>query len=178
MPSIIRLIEKDLSEPYSIFTYRYFVHNWPELCVLALHRETRELVGVAISKAELEPEHTASPGGGGGLPPTPGEADGPHVMRGYIAMLAVETSYRRYGIGSTLVKASIERMRDVAKCAEIVLETEVTNKGALNLYERLGFARDERLLKYYLNGVDAFRLALWFDRAEPEPDGEEAVKES
>ena len=105
-------------------------------------------------------------------------ADGPHVMRGYIAMLAVETSYRRYGIGSTLVKASIERMRDVAKCAEIVLETEVTNKGALNLYERLGFARDERLLKYYLNGVDAFRLALWFDRAEPEPDGEEAVKES
>ena len=69
-------------------------------------------------------------------------------------------------------------MRDVAKCAEIVLETEVTNKGALNLYERLGFARDERLLKYYLNGVDAFRLALWFDRAEPEPDGEEAVKES
>ena len=29
--------------------------------------------------------------------------------------------------------------------------------------QRLGFAREERLLKYYLNGVDAFRLKLWFD---------------
>jgi peptide alpha-N-acetyltransferase len=29
------LIVKDLSEPYSVFTYRYFVHNWPRLCWLA-----------------------------------------------------------------------------------------------------------------------------------------------
>ena len=42
------------------------------------------------------------------------------------------------------------------------LETEVTNKVALGLYEKLGFARDERLFKYYLNGVDAYRLKLWF----------------
>jgi ribosomal protein S18 acetylase RimI-like enzyme len=41
---------------------------------------------------------------------------------------------------------------------KIVLETEVTNKGALRLYEKLGFSRDERLMRYYLNGVDAFRL--------------------
>lgn len=34
MPDIIRLITKDLSEPYSIYTYRYFIHNWPKLCLL------------------------------------------------------------------------------------------------------------------------------------------------
>lgn len=34
MPDIIRLITKDLSEPYSIYTYRYFIHNWPKLCFL------------------------------------------------------------------------------------------------------------------------------------------------
>jgi peptide alpha-N-acetyltransferase len=28
------LIEKELSEPYSVFTYRYFVNQWPELCIL------------------------------------------------------------------------------------------------------------------------------------------------
>lgn len=44
---------------------------------------------------------------------------------------------------------------------QIVLETEVTNVSALNLYEKLGFVRDKRLYKYYLNGVDAFRLKLW-----------------
>jgi len=31
---IVRLITKDLSEPYSIYTYRYFIHNWPYLCFL------------------------------------------------------------------------------------------------------------------------------------------------
>lgn len=34
MPEIMRLITKDLSEPYSIYTYRYFIHNWPHLCFL------------------------------------------------------------------------------------------------------------------------------------------------
>lgn len=34
MPDIMSLISKDLSEPYSIYTYRYFIHNWPELCFL------------------------------------------------------------------------------------------------------------------------------------------------
>jgi ribosomal protein S18 acetylase RimI-like enzyme len=43
----------------------------------------------------------------------------------------------------------------------VVLETETTNEAALKLYENLGFARHKRLLKYYLNGVDAFRLKLW-----------------
>ena len=34
MPDIIRLMKADLSEPYSIYTYRYFIHNWPHLCIL------------------------------------------------------------------------------------------------------------------------------------------------
>ena len=44
---------------------------------------------------------------------------------------------------------------------QIVLETEITNKPALRLYENLGFVRDKRLFRYYLNGVDALRLKLW-----------------
>ncbi|GAA50783.1 N-alpha-acetyltransferase 30 NatC catalytic subunit [Clonorchis sinensis] len=31
---IMPLISKDLSEPYSIYTYRYFIYNWPKLCIL------------------------------------------------------------------------------------------------------------------------------------------------
>ena len=34
MSDIMRLIQKDLSEPYSIYTYRYFIYNWPQLCFL------------------------------------------------------------------------------------------------------------------------------------------------
>lgn len=47
------------------------------------------------------------------------------------------------------------------KADEVVLETEITNKPALRLYENLGFVRDKRLFRYYLNGVDALRLKLW-----------------
>lgn len=34
MPMIMKIIQKDLSEPYSIYTYRYFIYNWPKLCFL------------------------------------------------------------------------------------------------------------------------------------------------
>lgn len=48
-------------------------------------------------------------------------------------------------------------------CNEVILETEVTNKGALNLYLKLGFIKDKRYQRYYLNGVDAWRLILALD---------------
>lgn len=48
--------------------------------------------------------------------------------------------------------------------SQVTLEAEVTNKGALALYGNLGFIRAKRLHKYYLNGVDAYRLKLLFPR--------------
>ena len=50
---------------------------------------------------------------------------------------------------------------ETSSCDEVVLETEITNTSALRLYENLGFVRDKRLFRYYLNGVDALRLKLW-----------------
>lgn len=43
MPDIMRLITKDLSEPYSIYTYRYFIHNWPQLCFLVSGRNEKRV---------------------------------------------------------------------------------------------------------------------------------------
>ncbi|GLB44654.1 putative FR47-like protein [Lyophyllum shimeji] len=43
---------------------------------------------------------------------------------------------------------------------EIILETEYDNHAALSLYESLGFIREKRLHRFYLNGKDAFRLVL------------------
>ncbi|XP_074655039.1 uncharacterized protein LOC141908752 [Tubulanus polymorphus] len=137
MPDIMRLITKDLSEPYSIYTYRYFIHNWPKLCFLAMDGDIT--IGAIVCKLDLHKKM---------------------VRRGYIAMLAVDSNYRRRKIGSQLVLKAIKAM--VAdECDEVVLETEITNKAALHLYENLGFVRDKRLFRYYLNGVDALRLKLW-----------------
>ena len=49
--------------------------------------------------------------------------------------------------GTELVKRSIEEMA-ATKADEVVLEAEVTNKGALALYRNLGFLRDKRLLRF------------------------------
>ncbi|XP_030642381.1 N-alpha-acetyltransferase 30 [Chanos chanos] len=137
MPDIIRLITKDLSEPYSIYTYRYFIHNWPQLCFLAM--VDNDCVGAIVCKLDMHKKM---------------------FRRGYIAMLAVDSKFRRKGIGTNLVKKAIYAMVD-GDCDEVVLETEITNKSALKLYENLGFVRDKRLFRYYLNGVDALRLKLW-----------------
>ncbi|XP_035781818.1 N-alpha-acetyltransferase 30-like [Anopheles albimanus] len=138
MPAIMALIQKDLSEPYSIYTYRYFIHNWPKLCFLAQHNGT--CVGAIVCKLDIHREN---------------------IRRGYIAMLAVDKDYRKLKIGTTLVQKAIQVMLD-DKADEVVLETEITNQPALRLYENLGFVRDKRLFHYYLNGVDALRLKLWF----------------
>jgi hypothetical protein len=50
LPAIVALIEKDLSEPYSVYTYRYFIHGWPKLCVLA--KDGDVTVGVVVCKAD------------------------------------------------------------------------------------------------------------------------------
>ena len=34
LPAIRSLISKDLSEPYSIYVYRYFLYQWGHLCFM------------------------------------------------------------------------------------------------------------------------------------------------
>ena len=36
------LVDAELSEPYSIFTYRYFLRNWPQLCFLAFDKSGKK----------------------------------------------------------------------------------------------------------------------------------------
>ncbi|KAH7081858.1 acyl-CoA N-acyltransferase [Paraphoma chrysanthemicola] len=139
LPVIRQLISKDLSEPYSIYVYRYFLYQWGDLCYMALDPTTSALIGVIICKLETHRSGT---------------------FRGYIAMLAVQEPYRGRGIASKLVQMAIEAMA-ARDADEIVLETEVTNTASLKLYERLGFLRSKRLHRYYLNGNAAFRLILY-----------------
>lgn len=136
------LIDVDLSEPYSIWVYRYFLNQWPELVFLAFDGESNDEdnlpIGCIIAKSE---SHRGA------------------RLRGYIGMLAVDSLYRRRGIAKKLVEICIEKM--VADgCDEIMLETEVENKVALKLYEGMGFLRVKRMYRYYLNEGDAFKLIL------------------
>lgn len=192
----------------SVFTYRYFLHRWPQLCILAVPtddientdgsinngaRKNRRPIGCVVCKIDFDEESenessndpTSADGGGaansesivndkntiqdinseaGTIDTRKPDTDSkPKKCTGYIGMLAVEKSHRRSGIGIALAQRAIHRMQQLG-CQSIRLETEVTNKGAIVLYEdRLGFVREELLVKYYLNWGDAYRLRLWLN---------------
>lgn len=75
-------------------------------------------------------------------------------------MLVVHTLHRREGYAKLLVTRAITTMKTMG-ANEIVLETEASNHAALAFYDKMGFVRDKKLQKYYLNGVDAYRLKLY-----------------
>lgn len=82
LKDVMRLIEKELSEPYHIYTYRYFLHDWPDLSFLAWW--DGQAVGVIVCKLDRHMR-------------------GSRLMRGYIAMLSVDPRYRGRGIGTCCV---------------------------------------------------------------------------
>jgi len=92
------LMDLDLSEPYSVFTYRYFINNWPNHCILA--KKDDLIIGAIISKVDLHGQR----------------------KRGYIAMLAVDRSHRKGGIGSQLVLRAIEEMKKRKKHKKLYLK--------------------------------------------------------
>ena len=144
LAGIMLLMQEHLSEPYSIYTYRYFINNWPELCIMA--SSEGKLIGAVVCQLEQM------------------QIDNVPTGKGYIAMLAVREEFRKKRIGSTLVLKSIQKMIEIG-CEEVILEAEITNRGALRLYSNMGFIKDRYLHRYYLNAVDAWRLKLFLKSA-------------
>jgi len=152
LEDVDRLVACDLSEPYSIFTYRYFLNRFPDLCILASDPVSGEICGCVVGKIDNE-ESDASDAKENAVR---------MVQTGYIGMLAVSKSHRRQGIGKDLVRRVLQRMKDKG-CESVTLETEVSNVTAQKLYQNhFGFIREELLVRYYLNCGDAYRLRLWF----------------
>ncbi|HXM65657.1 MAG TPA: N-acetyltransferase [Candidatus Acidoferrum sp.] len=76
---------------------------------------------------------------------------------GHVITIDVVSPARRSGIGSLLLQATENRLRDAA-CRSIELETAVDNVSALSFYKRHGYAVIRTFPRYYSNGVDALVL--------------------
>jgi [ribosomal protein S18]-alanine N-acetyltransferase len=76
-----------------------------------------------------------------------------HVMN-----VAVDPDRRRHGIATTLLEALFDRVGDPD--AQYTLEVRQSNRGAIELYERLGFKSAGLRRHYYAdNGEDA--IVMW-----------------
>lgn len=161
MQIIMDLIDGELSEPYTVYTYRYFLNQWPELCFLAHYSPP---VGTNLTKARPSTDSNDTIFQSSSEQPIGvviGKLDkhlkGNRFMRGYIGMVSIRSDFRGKGIATVLLQTLLRKMVDCG-AQEIVLETEIDNHASLQLYEKLGFIREKRLFNFYLNGKDCFRL--------------------
>ncbi len=77
---------------------------------------------------------------------------------GHVITIDVVAAARRFGVGSQLLRAAEDRLRD-AGCQVVELETAVDNPAALAFYKRHGCGVEKTLPRYYSSGVDALVLA-------------------
>jgi peptide alpha-N-acetyltransferase len=93
MATIMSLIDEELSEPYTVYTYRYFVNQWPQLCFLAYigDGDERRAIGVVICKLDRHMK-------------------GNRYMRGYIGMLSVQPLHRGKGIATRLLRVALAEL--------------------------------------------------------------------
>jgi ribosomal-protein-alanine N-acetyltransferase len=78
--------------------------------------------------------------------------------QGEILRVAVAPWARRCGIATALVRAALTQLERLG-AEEVTLEVRADNRGAIALYEGLGFRRAGLRRKYYRDGADALVLA-------------------
>ena len=78
----------------------------------------------------------------------------------HIVSIAVMEEYRRIGMGEHLL---IEAMKQSVKhydASECYLEVRVSNEPAIKLYNKLEFLKVKRNYGYYMDGEDAWMMAV------------------
>jgi ribosomal-protein-alanine N-acetyltransferase len=83
--------------------------------------------------------------------------------------LAVDTAFRRCGIGRALLQSAVRQAKGRGS-VRVTLEVRKSNTGAQRLYESVGFVKTGIRKGYYSdNGEDALAMALELRRRESKP---------
>ena len=142
IPSVINVNLVTLPEHYSDYFYYEILKDFPSTFLLA--EGEGKVVGYVMCRLEYGLSMTKKFG---------------LAKKGHIISVAVLEDYRNKGIGSTLIRQALEEIRKVSG-KECYLEVRTTNKGAIDLYQKLGFKINSTLRGYYKDGESAYTMAL------------------
>ncbi len=143
IPAVIRINRLTLPENYPEWFFYEHLEKWGEAFYVAVVGS--EVVGYVMSRVE----HGISVFNSFKL-----------VRKGHIVSIAVLPEHRRKGIGTALMKAALKSLREIYGCDEVYLEVRVSNIPAIRMYERLGFKKVKIVPMYYLDGEDAYIMAV------------------
>lgn len=126
-----------LPENYQMKYYLYHGLSWPQLSYVA-EDPNKKIVGYVLAKMEEEPDDD---------------------IHGHITSLAVKRSHRRLGLARKLMDQAARAMVENFGAKYVSLHVRVSNRAALNLYEKtLKFDKSEVEPKYYADGEDAYAM--------------------
>ena len=140
---VMHINSKCLPENYSSFFYRDIYTKYPDTFLVAeMNGEIQGYIMIRIEKGwskrgRLSPARLA-----------------------HVVSVAVMEQYRRKGMGKALIVEAMTRGRRTYECNEGYLEVRVSNEPAINLYDKLGFKKVKRNYGYYLDGEDAWVMAV------------------
>jgi ribosomal-protein-alanine N-acetyltransferase len=139
---VMKINEACLPENYSTFFYRDLYQRFPKTFVVA--EADDEIQGYIMCRIER------------GLSKLKTFRTARHA---HVVSIAVMEVYRRRGIAFELLQKAMENGVEAYNVTECYLEVRVSNKPAINLYEKLGFINVNRKLGYYMDGEDAWVMA-------------------
>ncbi|KAH3854821.1 N-alpha-acetyltransferase 20-like [Dreissena polymorpha] len=119
-----------LTETYGLPFYMQYLAHWPEYFQVA-ESASGEIMGYIMGKAE-------------------GQGDQWH---GHVTALTVAPEYRRLGLAGKLM-SNLEEISEKKMCYFVDLFVRVSNKVAVEMYNKLGYSVYRRVLQYYSGDVD------------------------
>ncbi|MFW9823409.1 MAG: GNAT family N-acetyltransferase [Candidatus Thorarchaeota archaeon] len=82
-----------------------------------------------------------------------------------IVNFLINPNYQNEGYGTYLLKYTLDKIRQMEDIKSVVLNVQVNNNIAINLYEKFNFKKNPFILKnYYQSGESAYIMELVFER--------------
>lgn len=119
-----------LTETYGLPFYMQYLAHWPEYFQIA-ESPSGEIMGYIMGKAE-------------------GSGESWH---GHVTALSVAPEFRRLGLAGKLMNI-LEEISEKKHCFFVDLFVRVSNKVAVDMYNKLGYAVYRRVIEYYSGDVD------------------------
>ena len=135
--------EECLPENYSTFFYRDLYRRFPETFVVAEVDDAIQGYIMCRIETGLSKLKTLRP-----------------TRMCHIVSIAVREQYRRRGIATALIKEALINGRKEYGASECYLEVRISNDAAINLYTKMGFQKVKRNYGYYMDGEDAWVMAV------------------